>query len=82
MFCSGATHHLQLFVFDELKSVERIAPVAKKVLLTYLRLADLRLGLLINFGEELLKNGIYRIANNYEEEVSRRCAEAAEKAVP
>jgi hypothetical protein len=40
-------------------------------------LADLRLGLLINFGEELLKNGIHRVANNYEEEVSRRGAEVA-----
>jgi GxxExxY protein len=65
-------------VFVELKSVEKIAPVAKKILLTYLRLADLRLGLLINFGEELLKNGIHRIANNYEEEGSRRGAEVAE----
>jgi GxxExxY protein len=63
-------------VFVELKSVERIAPVATKILLTYLRLADLRLGLLINFGEELLKNGIHRIANDYEE-VSRRGAEIA-----
>jgi GxxExxY protein len=68
-------------VFVELKSVERIAPVAKKILLTYLRLADLRLGLLINFGEELLKNGISRVANNYDEELSGRGAEVAEKTV-
>ena len=47
----------------ELKSIERIAPVHKKVLLTYLRLADCRLGLLINFGEELIKNGISRVVN-------------------
>jgi GxxExxY protein len=66
-------------VFVELKSVERIAPVAKKILLTYLRLADLRIGLLINFGEELLKNGIHRVANSYVEEFSRRGAEDAEK---
>lgn len=54
-------------VLVELKSAEKVAAVHKKVLLTYLRLADLRLGLLINFGEELLKNGIHRIANRFEE---------------
>ncbi len=47
----------------ELKSVERLAPVHAKQLLTYMKLADFRLGLLINFGEVLLKNGIKRIAN-------------------
>ncbi len=47
----------------ELKSVEKLAPVHAKQLLTYLKIADFRLGLLINFGEELLKNGIKRIAN-------------------
>ena len=50
-------------VLVELKSVEKIAPVHKKQLLTYLRLADMRLGLLINFGEYLIKNGIHRIVN-------------------
>jgi GxxExxY protein len=50
-------------VILELKSVERVAPVHKKQLLTYLRLADKRLGLLINFGEELVKTGISRIVN-------------------
>ncbi len=54
-------------VIVELKSVERVSPVFKKILLTYLRLADKRLGLLINFGEELLKDGIYRVANRLEE---------------
>ena len=54
-------------VIVELKSVETIARVHKKILLTYLRLADKRLGLLINFGEELLKDGIHRVANNLEE---------------
>jgi len=48
----------------ELKSVETIAPVHKKQLLTYLRLTDKRLGLLINFGSALIKNGIFRIVNN------------------
>ena len=66
-------------VIVELKSVEKVAAVWKKVLLTYLRIADIRLGLLINFGEELLKNGIHRIASDYDEEVSRRGAEVAEK---
>ena len=50
-------------VIVELKSVETIAPVHKKQLLTYLRLADKRLGLLINFNVELIKNGISRVAN-------------------
>jgi len=50
-------------VIVELKSLEKVVPVHKKQLTTYLRLADMRLGLLINFGEELIKNGITRIAN-------------------
>ena len=50
-------------VIVELKSVEKPAPVHKKQTLTYVRLADLRLGLLINFGEVLLKNGITRLVN-------------------
>lgn len=47
----------------ELKSVEKLAPVHGKQLLTYLKLTSCRLGLLINFGEELLKNGVRRVAN-------------------
>jgi len=47
----------------EIKSVEAIAPVPKKQLLTYLRLTDKRLGLLINFNVELIKNGITRVVN-------------------
>ena len=54
-------------VIVELKSIEKVAPVHKKQLLTYLRLADKRLGLLINFGEALIKNGITRIVNRLEE---------------
>ena len=49
----------------ELKSVENILPVHKKQLLTYLRLLDLQVGLLINFNVSLLKEGITRIVNNY-----------------
>jgi GxxExxY protein len=51
-------------VIVELKSVEAIAPVHKKQLLTYLRLSNKHLGLLINFNVELIKNGITRIVNN------------------
>jgi GxxExxY protein len=48
----------------ELKSVECIAPVHKKQLLTYLKLTGIKLGLLINFNEALIKDGITRIVNN------------------
>ncbi len=48
----------------ELKSVENIMPVHKKQLLTYLKLTEIKLGMLINFNVELIKNGITRIVNN------------------
>jgi GxxExxY protein len=51
-------------VIVELKSVETVLPVHKKQLLTYLRLADKRLGLLINFNEVLIKQGITRVVNH------------------
>ncbi len=51
-------------IIVELKSVEKVIPVHKKQLLTYLRLADKRLGLLINFGSELIRDGISRVVNN------------------
>ena len=51
-------------VIIEIKSVEAIAPVHQKQLLTYLKLTDLKLGLLINFNEALIKHGIHRIVNN------------------
>lgn len=50
-------------VIIEAKSVEKLAPVHAKQLLTYLRLADMRLGLLVNFGEKLIKDGIERVIN-------------------
>ena len=50
-------------VIIELKSVEAIAPVHPKQLLTYLRITGLKLGLLINFNETLIKDGITRIVN-------------------
>ena len=62
---------LDLLVKDkiivELKSVESVQPVHKKQLLTYLRLANKPLGLLINFNESLLKDGITRIINDPQE---------------
>jgi GxxExxY protein len=50
-------------VILELKSVEKTAPVHKKQLLTYLKLTEKKLGLLINFGEALIKDGIFRLVN-------------------
>jgi len=52
-------------VIIELKSVETIIPVHKKQLLTYLKITGKKLGLLINFNEELIRNGITRIANGF-----------------
>lgn len=51
-------------VVIEVKSVEALAPVHAKQLRTYLRLMDLRLGLLINFNVDLIKDGIKRVVNN------------------
>lgn len=68
----GITVHDQGFRLDllvedtvivELKSVDKVQPVHKKQLLTYLKIAQKPLGLLINFNEELLVNGITRISN-------------------
>ena len=50
-------------VLIEIKSVESIAPVHQKQVLTYLKLTNLKLGLLINFNEAYIKNGITRIVN-------------------
>jgi GxxExxY protein len=54
-------------VIIELKSVEKMAPVHYKQLLTYLKLADKRLGLLINFGAPLIKEGITRVVNGLQD---------------
>ncbi len=59
-------------VVVELKSVEKMAPVHSKQLLTYLRLLNLPVGLLINFGGATLKEGLYRIANNLQPSASPR----------
>lgn len=50
----------------ELKSVERLHPAYSKQVLTYLRLMKLPLGLLMNFGQPLFKDGIKRITNGYD----------------
>lgn len=50
-------------VVIEVKSIEAVAGVHKKILLTYLRLTQTKLGLLVNFNEELIKTGIHRVVN-------------------
>ena len=49
----------------EVKSIDRLAPVHGRQLLTYLRLADRPLGLIMNFGGETFREGVKRVANNY-----------------
>jgi GxxExxY protein len=56
----------------EIKSVEQLASVHKKQLLTYLRLTKLSLGLLINFGGPTFKSGIKRVVNNHTNFASSR----------
>ncbi len=64
-----AAFRIDLFVEDrlivEIKSVDRLAAVHAKQLLTYLRLCDQPVGLLLNFGGETLKEGIRRLVNNH-----------------
>jgi GxxExxY protein len=52
-------------VVVELKAIDKLAPVHSRQLLGYLRLMDLHVGLLINFGEASLKNGLHRVVNRY-----------------
>ena len=56
----------------ELKSVEKLHPVHPKQVLTYLRMMNLSLGLLINFGSPLLKDGLKRVVNNHQNFASSR----------
>ena len=72
IFYRGQSIHEEGFRLDilvedtiivELKSVEEVKPVHKKQLLTYLKLANKTIGLLINFNEVLLKDGITRVIN-------------------
>ena len=64
-------YRLDLVVQDviviELKAVERLLPIHEAQLLTYLRLTGCRLGLLVNFGENLMKDGFKRVVNGLED---------------
>ena len=70
----SAAFRIDLFIDDrlivEIKSVDRLAPVHAKQVLTYLRLMKQPVGLLLNFGGETLKEGIRRLVNNYTPSVS------------
>ena len=59
---------VERLVVVECKAKERLHPADQAQVMSHLRLLDLRIGLLINFHEVVLKNGIKRIANNYREE--------------
>ena len=59
-------------ILVEIKSVENLAPVHGKQLLTYLKLLNLPLGLLMNFGASTFKNGIKRIVNNHSDFAASR----------
>ncbi|HXH38401.1 MAG TPA: GxxExxY protein [Thermoanaerobaculia bacterium] len=59
-------------VIVEVKSVEKLAPVHGKQVLTYLRLMNLPVGLLINFGGATLKEGLHRIVNHFPSSASPR----------
>lgn len=52
-------------VIVELKAIDRILPVHEAQLLSYLRMSDLRLGLLINFNVRMLRDGVRRVVNNF-----------------
>jgi GxxExxY protein len=58
---------VEQLVIIELKSIEKIADIHRKQLLTYLRVSHLHLGLLINFGVPLIKEGITRVVNGLSE---------------
>jgi GxxExxY protein len=66
-----AGYRLDLLVEDsvivEIKAIERVLPVHEAQLLSYLRLTNLKLGLLINFNVRLLRDGIRRVVNNFED---------------
>ena len=61
-------------VIVELKSIEHLAPVHAKILLTYLRLMKMPLGLLINFGGATFKEGVKRVVNGHTDVASSRLA--------
>jgi GxxExxY protein len=55
-------------VIVEVKAVETVAPIHERQVSTYLRLADVRVGLLLNFGAATMKAGIHRVVNNFPED--------------
>ena len=63
-----AGYRIDLLVEDkvlvEIKAIERLAPIHYAQTLTYIKMKNVKLGLLINFNNKLLKNGIHRIVNN------------------
>jgi len=61
----------------ELKSVESLSPVHSKQLLTYLKLLNLEVGLLINFGAPTIKEGLHRIVNGFKDPSSPRLSASA-----
>lgn len=69
-------------VVVELKSVEKLAPVHGKQLLTYLRLLNLPVGLLLNFGAPTLKEGLHRVVNNFIPSASPRLRVNQEQVQP
>jgi GxxExxY protein len=79
-------YRIDLLVEDciiiELKSVEKIIPLYKSQLLSYLRLYSLDLGLLINFNVDVLKNGISRIINNHNDSTALVRTTLAENGSP
>lgn len=66
-----SAYRLDLLVEDsviiELKSVDKILPIHKAQLLSYLKLSGLTLGLIINFNVEFLKNGVQRVVHNFKD---------------
>jgi len=69
-------YRLDLMVEDEviveIKSIEKLLPIHKAQLMSYLKLSGCKVGLLINFNVEVLKNGIQRIVNNFPEPLRTR----------
>jgi GxxExxY protein len=87
--CQGLRFHsgfrLDLLVEEqvvvELKSVRRLAPVHARQVLTYLRLMDLRVGLLMNFGGATLVEGLRRLVNNHQRPSASPSASASPRAI-
>jgi GxxExxY protein len=66
-------------VIVEIKSVEALLPVFSAQLLTYLKIRQMRIGLLINFNVQTLTRGLKRIANNYQDPTQRVCVSASKE---